>query len=33
MGTILTLLDADGHDDFETYRIDGKRQFRIVPSR
>ena len=21
------------HDDFETYRIDGKRQFRIVPSR
>ncbi len=29
----LTAIFTIDHDDFETYRIDGKRQFRIVPSR
>ena len=29
----LTAIFTINHDDFETYRIDGKHQFRIVPSR
>lgn len=29
----LTAIFTIDHGDFETYRIDGKRQFRIVPSR
>ena len=29
----LTAIFTIDHDDFETYLIDGKRQFRIVPSR
>ncbi|MBI4821568.1 MAG: PIN domain-containing protein [Deltaproteobacteria bacterium] len=29
---ITTIFTVD-HDDFETYRIEGKRRFRIVPSR
>jgi predicted nucleic acid-binding protein len=29
LSTVFTI----DHDDFETYRIDGRRRFRIVPSR
>lgn len=29
---LVTIFTID-HDDFETYRIDGKRRFRIVPDR
>jgi uncharacterized protein len=29
---LVTIFTID-HDDFETYRIEGKRRFRIVPSR
>ena len=29
----LTAIFTIDHDDFETYLIDGKRQFRIIPSR
>lgn len=29
----LTMICTIDHDDFETYRIEGKRKFRIVPSR
>jgi uncharacterized protein len=29
----LTTIFTIGHDDFETYRIEGKRRFRIVPDR
>ena len=29
---LVTVFTVD-HDDFETYRIEGKRRFRIVPSR
>lgn len=29
----LTTIFTIDHDDFETYRIDGKHQFRIIPSR
>jgi uncharacterized protein len=30
--SLATIFTVD-HDDFETYRIDGKRRFRIVPDR
>lgn len=30
--SLSTILTVD-HDDFETYRIDGRRRFRIVPAR
>ncbi len=30
--SLTTILTVD-HDDFETYRIDGRRRFRIAPSR
>jgi hypothetical protein len=29
---LVTIFTVD-HDDFETYRIEGKRRFRIVPDR
>ena len=29
----LSLVFTIDHDDFETYRIDGRRRFRIVPAR
>ncbi len=29
----LTTIFTIDHDDFETYRIEGKRRFRIVPDR
>jgi predicted nucleic acid-binding protein len=29
----LTTVFTVDHDDFETYRIDGRRRFRIVPGR
>jgi uncharacterized protein len=29
----LTLVFTVDHDDFETYRIDGRRRFRVVPGR
>jgi hypothetical protein len=29
----VTILHITDHDDFETYRMDRKRKFRIVPSR
>jgi predicted nucleic acid-binding protein len=29
----LTMIFTIDHDDFETYRIDGKRRFRIIPAR
>jgi hypothetical protein len=30
--SLVTVSTVD-HDDFETYRIEGRRQFRVVPAR